>query len=108
MMEKVNIKGIAHITGGGLLENIPRILPEGCSVHIDTSLWNPPFIFKFLMEKGNISVQEMFRVFNMGIGMVVIVSRDEESRIREGKYRWAPFVIGEVVKGRGDVVLIGI
>jgi len=108
MMETIDIKGIAHITGGGLLENIPRILPEGCSVHIDTSLWDPPFIFKFLMEKGNISVQEMFRVFNMGIGMVVIVSQDEENRIREGKYRWAPFVIGEVVKGRGDVVLIGI
>jgi len=108
MMELISIKGIAHITGGGLLENIPRILPEDCSVLIDTSLWDPPFIFKFLMEKGNISVKEMFRVFNMGIGMVVIVSREEEKEITKARYRWEPFAIGEVVGGRGDVKLVGI
>ena len=63
------IKGMAHITGGGLIENIPRILPEGCAVTLERSKWNVPKIFEIIQEIGNIDDQEMFHVFNMGIGV---------------------------------------
>jgi phosphoribosylformylglycinamidine cyclo-ligase len=68
------IKGLAHITGGGFLENIPRILPEGVSVEINRGTWPEPPIFGMMQRLGNVPDQEMFRTFNMGIGMVVVVS----------------------------------
>jgi phosphoribosylformylglycinamidine cyclo-ligase len=68
------IKGLAHITGGGFLENIPRILPEGVSVEIKRGTWQELPIFGMMQKLGNVSDQEMFRTFNMGIGMVVICS----------------------------------
>jgi len=107
MMEHVHIKGLAHITGGGLLENIPRILPEGCSVSIDAGRWETPPIFRYLQEKGGIETGEMFRVFNMGVGMVVVVSHEEEDLISKGRYRWEPFPIGEVVEGKREVIISG-
>ncbi|MYL71337.1 phosphoribosylformylglycinamidine cyclo-ligase [Halobacillus litoralis] len=67
------IKGIAHITGGGFYENLPRTLPEGLGCEIDTDSWQVPEVFRFLQEKGSISDEEMFGVFNMGIGMVVVL-----------------------------------
>ncbi len=75
VMKKVKIKGMAHITGGGLLENIPRILPEGTQAVIKAESWERPKIFDWLQEKGNIEDHEMYRVFNNGIGMAVIVSK---------------------------------
>ena len=82
------IKGLAHITGGGLLENIPRILPDGCHATLDSSLWDLPPIFAELQLGGRISPEEMVRTFNCGIGMAVIVSkRDQEtvtSRLERG------------------------
>jgi len=106
MMEHVRINGLAHITGGGLLENIPRILPEGCAVQIDTSKWEPPPIFNYLQERGNVEKIEMFRVFNMGIGMVVILPAEDEEAVSKGRYRWRPFPIGEVVEGTKGVNLL--
>ncbi|MFH1925066.1 MAG: phosphoribosylformylglycinamidine cyclo-ligase, partial [Chloroflexota bacterium] len=64
------VKGMAHITGGGLVDNIPRVLPEGLAVHLDRKSWAVPPIFKLIQDKGNVERGEMFRVFNMGIGMV--------------------------------------
>ena len=66
------LKGMAHITGGGIVENIPRILPEGTAAHFDSSTWRVPPIFTLLQERAAISRQEMYRVFNMGIGMTLI------------------------------------
>ncbi len=74
------IKGIAHITGGGFYDNIARVLPRGCQAIIDKSSWQIPPIFSFLQEKGHVSEEEMFRIFNCGIGLVLIVP---ESQVQE-------------------------
>ena len=70
-------KGIAHITGGGLLENVPRILPKGMAARFDSSVWTPPPIFNLIQRDGGISDDEMFRVFNMGLGMVLACEKSE-------------------------------
>ncbi len=95
------IKGMAHITGGGLLENIPRILPDGCAVKLERAKWHTPKIFNIIQDLGNIKDEEMFHVFNMGIGMVLIVSRlNVEKVLRSLESLKEPgSVIGEVVKG---------
>ncbi len=77
VMEKVEIKGMAHITGGGLLENVPRILPDNTQAVVKAGSWPRPEIFNWLQEKGNIEDHEMYRVFNNGIGMAVIVAADK-------------------------------
>ncbi|RKZ05336.1 phosphoribosylformylglycinamidine cyclo-ligase [bacterium] len=102
------IKGIAHITGGGLLENIPRILPEGVSVEIDASSWQVPAVFEFLRSSGGVEKLEMYRVFNMGVGLVVIVPPDDEGNVPKGEYRWRPFPIGRVVEGQREVKIINV
>jgi len=77
LIRESRVHALAHITGGGLLENIPRVLPEGTKALINTSSWVAPPIFKWLQEKGNISPTEMYRTFNCGIGMVICVPADE-------------------------------
>jgi len=77
LMKRVNVKGIAHITGGGLIENIPRILPAGLAAHIERGTWPTPPLFTWLKQQGNVSDREMFRVFNCGIGLVIVVSPAE-------------------------------
>lgn len=74
------IKALAHITGGGLLENIPRVLPSTCGVKIDGKYWNAPPIFKWLQKSGNITDEEMARTFKCGIGMIVIVKDEDAER----------------------------
>jgi phosphoribosylformylglycinamidine cyclo-ligase len=74
LIAKVAVKGIAHITGGGLVENIPRILPEGLQARLESARWTRPPIFEWLRRHGNVAIAEMHRVFNCGIGMVVVVS----------------------------------
>ncbi|HYY61797.1 MAG TPA: AIR synthase-related protein, partial [Burkholderiales bacterium] len=71
------VKGLAHITGGGLVGNVPRVLPNGTQAFIKKSSWPRPELFNWLQQAGNVAEEEMFRVFNCGIGMVVVVSRDE-------------------------------
>jgi phosphoribosylformylglycinamidine cyclo-ligase len=68
------IKGLAHITGGGLIDNLPRILPSNCDAVIETNSWRVPSIFQILQKNGNVDPQEMYQVFNMGIGMVAVVA----------------------------------
>ena len=100
LLEEYKILGIAHITGGGLLENIPRILPEGVSVQINQNSWPKPSIFFLIQKEGKISDEEMYRTFNMGIGMVLIVAPDKtEQIINELKQMNFPsHLIGRVVK----------
>lgn len=102
------LKGMAHITGGGLLDNIPRILPDGCAVTLEKSRWIVPKIFEIIQDVGGISNQEMFHVFNMGIGMVLIVSEsDVEKVLNDLKHAKEPgTVIGEVTKGARTVHIV--
>lgn len=82
VMKRVTIKGMAHITGGGLLENVPRVLPDNVKAVIYHDRWTRPAIFDWLQEAGGISDEEMHRVFNNGIGMVVIVSADDAQKAK--------------------------
>src|SRR6266508_4172492 len=96
------IKGLAHITGGGLIDNLPRTLPGNCDAIIETKSWRIPRIFQILQENGNIDLQEMYQVFNMGIGMVAVVSERDARRatlILKAKR------IGQITHGNGRVRL---
>ncbi len=106
-IERGIIKGLAHITGGGLLENIPRILPEGVSCLIKRGSWDVLPVFKFLQERGNIEEMEMYRVFNMGIGMVVIVGKEDGDKFLDTLKGEKVFELGKVVKGNREVILNG-
>lgn len=92
------IKGMAHITGGGITENIPRILPEGLGVEVDTSAWQVPPVFNFLQEMGKVAQEEMLRTFNMGIGFVLVVSPEDalalQAQLEEAGEK--SFVFGKV------------
>jgi phosphoribosylformylglycinamidine cyclo-ligase len=83
IFKNYNIKGVVHITGGGFFDNIPRIIPQSCRCIIDKKAWEVPPIFNVIQEMGDIEEQEMFRVFNMGIGMMIIVSEKECQDIME-------------------------
>jgi phosphoribosylformylglycinamidine cyclo-ligase len=89
------INGLAHITGGGFYDNIQRILPDGYSAIIRRNAWQVPAIFKLIHEIGNVPVEEMYRVFNMGIGLVVIIKSENLKYFKVLK----PIIIGEIVKG---------
>jgi len=103
LIREVNVHAMAHITGGGLLENIPRVLPASCSAEIDTGSWSWPPVFNWLRDRGNVEMEEMYRTFNCGIGMVVCVAGDQiEAAVRHLKQAGEkPFVIGRIV-ARGD------
>jgi len=94
------IKGMAHITGGGLVDNVPRVLPPGVTAKFDSQSWAVPPIFQLIQREGKVTREEMYHVFNMGIGMVVVCSRSDADQLMaqlpEAK------VIGEVVQGEGD------
>ena len=102
--KKINIKGIAHITGGGLTENIPRILPNGCSVKIQKGAWPILPIFDTLKNLGNVEEEEMYQAFNMGIGMVFIVDSDSLGSIEKALNNITNiYTIGEVIEGENMV-----
>ena len=96
------IKGLAHITGGGLIDNLPRILPSNCDAIIETKSWRVPTIFQILQTKGNVDAQEMYQVFNMGIGMVAIVA---ERNARRATSMLRAKRIGRIERGTGKVRL---
>ena len=99
------IKGMAHITGGGLIGNVPRILPQGMVAQLRSRSWAIPPIFQLIQQRGNVARSEMYRVFNMGIGMVVICSPDNVNQLTKALPE--AHIIGEVVKqvGKARVVI---
>jgi phosphoribosylformylglycinamidine cyclo-ligase len=96
------IKGLAHITGGGLVDNLPRILPKNCDAVVDTKSWKIPAIFQTLQRNGDVDLAEMYQVFNMGIGMVTIVTERDAKKTMSilGAKR-----IGRIERGRGRTIL---
>ncbi|HYC37734.1 MAG TPA: phosphoribosylformylglycinamidine cyclo-ligase [Usitatibacter sp.] len=109
LMEKVAVKGIAHITGGGLTENVPRILPEGVAAHLDSTRWPRPKIFQWLKRYGNIDEAEMHRTFNCGIGMVVVVAKGDAGAAMEAlaAHGVEAFQVGEIVeRGSGAPTVV--
>lgn len=97
------LKGLAHITGGGLLDNLPRILPNDCDAFIDTNSWKVPVIFQILKERGQVDRTEMYQVFNMGIGMVAIVAPSEAAAVAK---TLRALRIGRIEKGAGKTLLL--
>lgn len=103
LLEERDVLGMAHITGGGVTENIPRILPTGLGVQIDTSAWERPPVFTLLQRLGDVELSEMYRTFNMGIGFVLVVHPDNVTGVRQklADKGEESFVIGTVVPGEG-------
>ena len=101
LIKKTNVKGMAHITGGGLTENIPRILKKGLIADIDLSTWKFPKTFLWLQEKGKISTSDMLRIFNCGIGMVCVLDKKEISKAQKilSAHKLRSFEIGKIIKG---------
>lgn len=103
LLKKCEVYGMAHITGGGFIENIPRMLPKGIGAEIDLGSWNIQPIFSLIQEVGKIDEKEMFNIFNMGIGMVVVVKEENVKavvRLLEEQGEKA-YIIGRTVKGSG-------
>ena len=109
LIEKFDIRGMVHITGGGFYENIPRVLPEGCGVEVNTEAWPVPQIFSSLQEWGNVAWPEMYRTFNMGIGMILVVPQSEVEAVGQDltSRGETSYVIGHVTQGPREAVLKG-
>ena len=97
------VHAASHITGGGLIDNLPRVLPDGCQANIRRGSWRVPPIFQIIQRAASVNASEMYNVFNMGIGMVLIVQKRREAEaVRQTRGR----VIGEIVEGARTVVLV--
>ena len=108
LLNTLPVHAISHITGGGLLENIPRVLPEHLAAKLDPASWAQPEIFQWLQDQGNIATSEMYRVLNCGVGMVVVISKESSNEAINhlnscGENAW---LIGEVVQFDGEQVVI--
>ena len=106
IMKHFDVKGVAHITGGGLTENIPRVLPEGANAVLYPGRWNAHAIFYLIEKWGNIERDEMYRDFNMGIGMVMIMPDEQVEDVLKELERCGeePYIIGEITEGNRKVV----
>lgn len=109
LIEKFDIHGMVHVTGGGYYENIPRALPEDMGAEIDATSWPVPPIFNLLKEWGNVDWHEMYRTFNMGIGMIIIASADEAEKIKADLQarNEAVYEIGKVTQSSHEVIVKG-
>ena len=109
LIRDFDLHGMVHITGGGFYENIPRALPEGMGAEVNAATWEMPAVFRLLQEWGNVDWAEMYRTFNMGIGMVLIASEEEAARIeaRLDAQHEAVFRIGRVTEGAHEAMIKG-
>ena len=105
LLEQVNVKGISHITGGGFYENMPRMLNEKVALNINKDSYEVPAIFKLIQKEGNIPLRDMYNTFNMGIGMAIIVPKNEQEKALEilKEAGETAYVIGEVVEGNKEI-----
>src|SRR5262249_17899681 len=106
LLDQDLIKGMAHITGGGITENLPRTLPDDCDAVVSTQAWHVPALFRVLQERGTISREEMFRAFNMGVGLILVCAKDHESKAldllrTQGE---SPIALGRISRGERRVV----
>lgn len=110
LLARFDIKGMVHITGGGFYDNIPRILPPGCAVRIDTAAWRRPPIFDLLAAWGGVAPREMYRTFNMGIGLIIAVAPAQADPLLAALAAAGEraLIIGEVLPGEGTVTLRGV
>ena len=106
LLKTCSVKGIAHITGGGFIENIPRIIPKGLGVAIDRGSYEVPAIFKVLQKRAGIEDRKMYNTFNMGIGLVLAVSPEDEAKVAAELRRLGedPVLLGKVVEGEGVIL----
>ena len=109
LIRDFDLHGMVHITGGGFYENIPRALPDGMGAEVDAAAWEMPAVFRLLQEWGNVDWAEMYRTFNMGIGMVLIASEEEAARIEAhlDAQHEAVFRIGHVTEGAHETTIKG-
>jgi phosphoribosylformylglycinamidine cyclo-ligase len=107
VLDSGRIKGLAHITGGGLLENIPRILPAGTAVTIARGTWPVLPVFTLMQQLGEVSDSEMYRTFNMGVGLVIISSQENAEALQSHFARRDEpcYEIGRVIEGNGEVLI---
>jgi phosphoribosylformylglycinamidine cyclo-ligase len=108
LFKKVPVKALSHITGGGLLENLPRVLPGDCNAQINTGSWQWPQVFQWLQTQGNVETQEMYRTFNCGVGMVLCVAQQDKATAlaqlhAAGHEAWE---IGVITAGNNEVELL--
>ena len=108
LLEKINVKGISHITGGGFYENMPRMLNDNVALEIQKDSYKVPEIFKLIKKEGNIPERDMYNTFNMGIGMAIIIPEDEKENAleilkQEGE---SAYVIGKVIKGNKEIKIL--
>ncbi|HEX2583549.1 MAG TPA: phosphoribosylformylglycinamidine cyclo-ligase [Steroidobacteraceae bacterium] len=108
LMKQIAVRGVAHITGGGLLDNIPRVVPEGLEVVLHRKQWQLPPVFQWLQRTGNIEATEMLRTFNCGIGMTICVSQQDADKALAALKAMGetPFIVGETRRGNGGVVVV--
>ena len=107
MLKEVRLKAIAHITGGGFFENIPRVIPNGLAAKINIGSWNAPPIFKIVKRLSGMTDTEMFSSLNMGIGLVMMISKGDSAEVLsalEAAGEANASVIGEVVRGEGIIL----
>ena len=100
-----DVRALAHLTGGGFIENIPRVLPEGIGVEIKKGSWPIPPLFNLIQQKGEVAPDEMYRVFNMGFGIVLIVDKNNVAKVQDAIPE-ETFILGEIVSGGRKVILI--
>lgn len=108
VLKKFAVKGMAHITGGGFIDNVPRVLPKKCDAVIKKGSWDMPPIFQLLADKGGVEEGELYQVFNMGIGMTLIVAAEKaDAALRFIRARrQAAWIIGEIVRGAGNARMV--
>ena len=109
LIEKFDLHGMVHITGGGFYDNIPRILPKDCDALVNAEAWEVPVVFKKLQEWGNVAWKEMYRTFNMGVGMVLVVDPSEADAVRAHLTQAGEifFELGEVIPGEQKTIMKG-
>jgi phosphoribosylformylglycinamidine cyclo-ligase len=110
LLEARLVKGMAHITGGGITENLPRILPEGCAAEIDRTSWDVPQLFRYIEARGGVPNEDMFRTFNMGIGLIIACADDQRQQVIDRLLSAGeqPVALGRVVTGDRDVRYAGL